>query len=124
MLTWCVLFLSLAEWKDADGDRWMREVALGPTPKPVVYMKHMAKQVRVRACDVPERVSKPTAERKLGFVVLVLGGGVGGGCWWSCRDLPTLCSLIGGRRSKGFFPRLLLPRHKLWYCAAPLCSWL
>lgn len=31
--------------KDSDGDRWIKEVALGPTPKPVVYMKHMAKQV-------------------------------------------------------------------------------
>ena len=31
--------------QDSDGDRWIREVALGPTPKPVVYMKHMAKQV-------------------------------------------------------------------------------
>ncbi|CAN0012580.1 unnamed protein product, partial [Choristocarpus tenellus] len=29
----------------SDGNRWIREVALGPTPKPVVYMKHMAKQV-------------------------------------------------------------------------------
>ncbi|CAM9614939.1 unnamed protein product, partial [Hapterophycus canaliculatus] len=32
--------------QDSDGDRWIKEVALGPTPKPVVYMKHMAKQVR------------------------------------------------------------------------------
>lgn len=31
--------------QDPDGDRWIKEVALGPTPKPVVYMKHMAKQV-------------------------------------------------------------------------------
>ncbi|CAN0333573.1 unnamed protein product [Ascophyllum nodosum] len=32
--------------QDADGDRWIREVALGPTPKRVIYMKHMAKQIR------------------------------------------------------------------------------
>ncbi|CAM9844422.1 unnamed protein product [Pylaiella littoralis] len=32
--------------QDSDGDRWIKEVALGPTPKPVVYMKHMAKQMR------------------------------------------------------------------------------
>ena len=33
------------ECQDSDGDRWIREVAVGPSQKPVVYMKHLAKQV-------------------------------------------------------------------------------
>lgn len=32
--------------QDSDGDRWIREVALGPSPKPVVYMKHIANMTR------------------------------------------------------------------------------
>ncbi|CAM9144744.1 unnamed protein product [Ectocarpus sp. 6 AP-2014] len=40
------VFREQARAWDSDGDRWIKEVALGPTPKPVVYMKHMAKQMR------------------------------------------------------------------------------
>ncbi|CAN0333804.1 unnamed protein product [Ascophyllum nodosum] len=44
--TWRPYREEVLKEQDADGNRWIREVALGPTPKRVIYMKHLAKQIR------------------------------------------------------------------------------